>query len=180
MKTDKTKELFLEQIRKIPIVLLACEKLKIGRTTVYRWRVEDKDFKKKLEDALTEGEENINEMSEVQLVSLIKEKSWQAVSFWLRHRHPKFQDKIEIDATIRDQNKAMTPEKKEEVRRALDFAGLLMQEAEDSDKNSNNINSNNQNYEPRQQSTNEQPGTGKETDSGSEKESGKSTESAGE
>ena len=152
MKKDKMKELFLEQVRKIPIILLACDKLRIGRTTVYSWKAKDKDFKKKLEDALSEGEENINEMSEVQLVSMIKEKNWQAVSFWLRHRHPKFKDKIEIDTTIRTQNNELTPEQDEAVKRALKFAGLIEGSAEP-ENNKNIINNNQNNGNSKQQST---------------------------
>lgn len=152
MKKDKMKELFLEQVRKIPIILLACDKLRIGRTTVYSWKAKDKDFKKKLEDALSEGEENINEMSEVQLVSMIKEKNWQAVSFWLRHRHPKFKDKIEIDTTIRTQNNELTPEQDEAVKRALKFAGLIEGSAEP-ENNQNIINNDQNNGNSKQQST---------------------------
>ena len=160
MKKDKMKELFLEQVRKIPIILLACDKLRIGRTTVYSWKAKDKDFKKKLEDALSEGEENINEMSEVQLVSMIKEKNWQAVSFWLRHRHPKFKDKIEIDTTIRTQNNELTPEQDEAVKRALKFAGLIEGSAEP-ENNQNIINNNQNNGNSKQQSA-----TGTESEDG--------------
>ena len=160
MKKDKIKELFLEQVRRVPIILLACDKLKIGRTTVYSWKAKDKDFKKKLEDALSEGEENINEMSEVQLVSMIKEKNWQAVSFWLRHRHPKFKDKIEIDTTIRTQNNELTPEQDEAVKRALKFAGLIEGSAEP-ENNKNIINKNQNNGNSKQQST-----TGTESEDG--------------
>ncbi len=160
MKKDKIKELFLEQVRRVPIILLACDKLKIGRTTVYSWKAKDKDFKKKLEDALSEGEENINEMSEVQLVSMIKEKNWQAVSFWLRHKHPKFKDKIEIDTTIRTQNNELTPEQNEAVKRALKFAGLIEGSAEP--ENNQNIINNNQNNGNSKQ----QPATGTESGDG--------------
>ena len=122
---------------------------------MYSWKAKDKDFKKKLEDALSEGEENINEMSEVQLVSMIKEKNWQAVSFWLRHRHPKFKDKIEIDTTIRTQNNELTPEQNEAVKRALKFAGLIEGPAEP-ENNQNIINNDQNNGNSKQQSTHQE------------------------
>ena len=44
MKTKKDKELILEQLRKTPIVQVACEKTGIARATYYRWRKKDKRF----------------------------------------------------------------------------------------------------------------------------------------
>ena len=45
MKTDKSKQLLIEQLRKTPIVLVACEKMGISRATFYRWFKEDEKFK---------------------------------------------------------------------------------------------------------------------------------------
>lgn len=92
VKKDRTKILFLTQIHKIPIIQVACEKVGVARSTIYRWIDEDKEFAKALKEALAEGETLINEMSESQLISLIREKNWQAISFWLRKRSPRFKD----------------------------------------------------------------------------------------
>lgn len=122
MKKDKIKDLFLEQIRKIPIIQVACEKVGIARSSVYRWRNEDEEFYKKLDEALLEGETRINEMSQTQLISLIQEKSWPAISFWLRHRDPKFKERVEINANIQSQQDELTPEQEAVVREALRLA----------------------------------------------------------
>ena len=43
-KTEKIKELVLDQLRKSPIVEAACQKAGITRTTFYRWKKDDPDF----------------------------------------------------------------------------------------------------------------------------------------
>ncbi len=128
MKKDRTKELFLAQIRKIPIIQVACEKVGVARSSVYRWRDEDEEFNKELEQALAEGEALINEMSESQLISLIREKSWQAISFWLRKRSPKFRDRVEVSGNITAPQNELTPEQQAIVTEALRLASLGAEE----------------------------------------------------
>ncbi len=120
MKKNKKRDEFLVQLRKIPIVLVACEKSGLSRNSVYRWRKEDEVFAQEMDDALKEGEELVNDMSESQLLTMIKEKNWSAVSFWLRHRNPKFKEKLEI--TTKTNNDVLTPEQEELVRGALSLA----------------------------------------------------------
>lgn len=143
MKKNRTKTLFLEQIRKMPIIQVACEKVSIARSSVYRWRDEDKEFNKNLEEALTEGEALINEMSESQLISLIRDKSWQAISFWLRKRNPKFRDRVEVTNNIQLPQNELTSEQQAIVADALRLASLT---TEDGTKeiNQDNNNSNGQ------------------------------------
>lgn len=128
MKKDRTKDLFLEQIRKIPIIQVACEKVGVARSSVYRWRDEDEEFCKELEKALTEGEALINEMSESQLISLIREKSWQAISFWLRKRSPKFKDRVEVTGSIESPQNELSLEQQVIVTEALRLASLNVDE----------------------------------------------------
>jgi len=66
----------LEQLRKIPIVQIACERANIGRTTFYRWRKDDPKFKRAAEEAMQDGVDMINDLSESQLIALIKEKNF--------------------------------------------------------------------------------------------------------
>ena len=123
MKRNRDKELVLKQLRKIPIITVACEKVNVGKSTVYRWRDEDKKFAKDLEEALIEGESLVNDMSESQLISLIKEKNLPAIRFWLNHRHAKFREKVEITAKFEKQEE-LTPEQEEVVREALKLASI--------------------------------------------------------
>jgi predicted DNA binding protein len=121
MKKDKIKDSFLEQLRKIPIVQVACEKTNISRNSVYRWKNEDKEFQKEMETALAEGEALVNDMSESQLLTMIKEKNFSAISFWLRHRNARFKDKVEVTAKI-EGDEQLTPEQEAVVREALRLA----------------------------------------------------------
>lgn len=139
MKKDRAQDLFLEQIRKIPIIQVACEKAGIARSSVYRWRDEDPKFHKELEEALAEGEALINEMSESQLISLIKDKSWQAISFWLRHRSPKFRERLEVSANFQTEEK-LTPEQENVVKKALELATIIPEQEPTETNNQNNKN----------------------------------------
>ena len=126
MKKDRNKDLILEQVRKIPIIQVACEKEGGARATVYRWKDEDEEFRKNLEVALAEGEALINDMGESQLLSLMKEKNWPAISFWLRHRNPKFRERIEVTANIKSPQDELTHEQQAVVQEALRLASLTV------------------------------------------------------
>ncbi len=123
-KKNKIQNTFLEELKKIPIVLVACEKSGISRNSIYKWKRNDKDFSIKMDEALAEGEALVNDMSESQLLTLIKEKNWQAISFWLRHRNPKFRDKIEVTSKVEDSGE-LTPLQAEIVNKALQLAKIL-------------------------------------------------------
>lgn len=119
MKKNKVQKQFLDHLRTIPIVQVACKKSGISRNSVYRWRKEDSEFKKAMDRALKEGEDFVNDMSESQLITLIQEKNWSAIRFWLSHRNKKFRDKIEITAQhkVRDE---LSPEQERLIKRALE------------------------------------------------------------
>ena len=54
-----------------------------------------------VEKAMDEGEDFFNDLSEHQLLSLMKDKHWGAIRYWLEKRHPKFNTtKIAIDQPI--------------------------------------------------------------------------------
>ena len=131
MKTDKNKNLLLDCLRKTPIIQIACEKSGISRATYYRWRSEDEDFRKASDEAIREGESFINDMSESQIISLIKEKNWQAIQFWLRNNSPKYADKIKVEANIKQLDEKLTPEQEAIVRKALELISCSEQESSD-------------------------------------------------
>jgi hypothetical protein len=122
MKKNKFQDQFLGELRKVPIIQVACEKTGLSRNSVYRWKREDKAFAKKMDEALTEGVALVNDMSESQLLTLIKEKNYSAISFWLRHRNDNYKDKIEI--TTREDNQELTPSQAKIVRQALKLASI--------------------------------------------------------
>ena len=123
MKSARTKKLFLANLKEVPIIEAACKRSGIGRTTVYTWKKKSKKFTKALEEALAEGEALINDLSEGQLIKLIKEGNFPALRLWLNSRHPKFRQKIEVTARTEKQEE-LTTEQKKVVKEALKLASL--------------------------------------------------------
>lgn len=122
MKKSRLKNTFLEELKRIPIIQVACEKVGISRTSVYRWREKDKKFTEEMDTALAEGEALINDLTEAQLLNMIKEKEWCAISFWLKHRNPKFKEKVEVSGTIKNENEILSVEQEQLLRDALQLA----------------------------------------------------------
>jgi dihydropteroate synthase len=127
MKKKRIKNIFLENLKTVPIVQISCDKASISRNSVYRWRKEDKEFANEMDKAMAEGEDFINDISEGQLFNLIKEKSWPALAFWLRHRNPKFKERIEITTKVRHIDE-LSPEQERTIKDALKLAGLIKEE----------------------------------------------------
>lgn len=124
MKSQQDKQVLLSQLRKTPVVQVACEKTNIGRASYYRWRKDDTDFAKLADEALSEGSSLVNDMAESQLVSAIKDKNITAIIFWLKHHHPTYATKVEVTARLK-QDEALTPEQEELVMKALKLASVL-------------------------------------------------------
>ena len=95
MKRDKLKNSLIEQLKEMPILQFACKKIGVSRTSYYRWRT-DPEFAKEADAAIAEGEALITDLSESQLIALIRDRNFQALQLWLRHHHPKYSQKLEI------------------------------------------------------------------------------------
>lgn len=132
------KELLLEQLKKTPIVQIACERSGVSRATFYRWKSEDTEFKKSAEESIIEGEALITDMTESQLVALIKDRNFHAIQLWLRHHHPKYNNRVEINATINNPIEQLTPEQEAVIKEALKLASLpeTVQEDKNNEPNS--------------------------------------------
>lgn len=122
MKKNKYQNQFLEELARIPIIQVACEKTGLSRNSVYRWRKEDASFTKRMDEALTEGVALVNDMSESQLLNLIKEKNWPAISFWLKHRNDNYKNKLEI--STKEDSEELSPSQAKIVRQALKLAKI--------------------------------------------------------
>lgn len=122
MKKIKFQDQFLAELMKVPIVQVACEKTGLSRNSVYRWRKDDPAFAKKMDESLAEGVDLVNDMSESQLLTLIKEKNYPAISFWLRHRNANYKDKLEI--TNKNDSEELTPSQAKIVKQALKLANI--------------------------------------------------------
>lgn len=135
-KTEQNKVLLIEQIRKTPIIQVACEKTGIGRATYYRWRKEDEAFKEKSAEALAEGIHLINDLAESQLISAIKDKHMTAIIFWLKNRHKDYKTKVEV-STVKEDDGTLTPEQQELLSVALTRGHLLQEDTEKEGGDSN-------------------------------------------
>jgi len=130
MKTSKQKQLLLEQLKKTPIVQVACEKVGIARSSFYRWKLEDVTFATAVDEAIDQGVGLMNEYAESILIGAMKDQNLTAVFYWLNHRSPAYQTKVKIDGRIKHQTEALTPEQATLVEQALKNGGLLLVDGE--------------------------------------------------
>lgn len=122
LRQTEQKKLLVEQLKKTPIVQVACEKVGVGRATFYRWLKDDADFAKLVNESITEGNGLISDVAESQLANLIKSGNLGAISFWLKHRHPAYRNKVEVQANVRHEDTPLTPEEMEIVAQSLRLA----------------------------------------------------------
>lgn len=122
-KTDATKALLLEQLKKTPIVQIACEKLGIARATFYRWKTDDKPFAKAVDDAVIEGCLLVNDLAESQLIGAVKDRNLTAIMYWLRHHHKDYKNRLEVEGTVNTIHE-LSPEQQQLVKQALKLADL--------------------------------------------------------
>ncbi len=120
-RRKKDTETLIEALKEMPIVQLACKRAGVSRATYYRWRQEDGAFRRESDDALTQGCEYVNDMSESQVIALIKEKKMPAISLWLKHHHPKYGAKRKPYAPMSEEDD-LTDEEKRIVLEALSLA----------------------------------------------------------
>jgi len=96
----KFKEALINTLKEMPIIEVAVKRVGISRDSYYRWKRDDKEFLKQSEDAISQGIEFINDMSESQLVTLIKEKKMPAIALWLKHNNPRYGAKVKMSPTL--------------------------------------------------------------------------------
>lgn len=138
-KNEQLKNKLLEQLRRVPIVEAACQKAGISRQTFYRWKFEDAEFAKVVDKAIADGQMLVNDLSESQVISMIRDKNWAAISFWLKHHHQDYKTRIQIEGSLQMPQEELTPEQEELVKEALRLASLSAKDSEHDSENSNNL-----------------------------------------
>lgn len=126
IRKKKNKELLIKQLKKTPVVEVACKKLSIGRASYYRWRKEDENFREKADEALLIGKHFINDMAESQLIRAIQEGNMTSIIFWLKHHHRDYKTKVELSGELRTKSQ-LTDEQNEIIQKALKYAGLSLE-----------------------------------------------------
>lgn len=122
-RITKNKEQLLDQLKKLPIIQIACEKVGVGRATYYRWRKEDQEFTLLADEALFSGRNLINDMAESQLLNQIKEQNLTAIIFWLKHNHPNYGNRLEV--TTSNKSGELNPEQEQMIRKALELGAII-------------------------------------------------------
>jgi len=122
-RQQKEKEQVIEQLRRVPIIEVACTKVGIARATFYRWKHDDNAFSQAVEEAIEEGVAFINALAESKLLGEINNGNFTSVMYWLNHRHPAYGTRVEL--TTHKQKDELTPEQEEAVMKALQLGGIL-------------------------------------------------------
>lgn len=117
-RQDVNKDLLLEQLRKIPVIEVACQKVGIGRASYYRWRTEDEEFAEEADDAIREGRELGSDMAESQILKAIRDGNLSAAYFWLKHNSKNYTTKVELTGQLRHEYK-LTEEEEGLIVKAL-------------------------------------------------------------
>ena len=133
-RIKKEKELILEQLKKTPIVQIACEKVGIARATYYRWKDADRKFSTLAEEAILEGSRLINDMAESQLLSAIRDGNMTGIIFWLKSHHPSYETRVEIRQVASQADENLTSKQREVIRKALEATKIDKKELEENEK----------------------------------------------
>lgn len=121
---DKDKRLLLARLAKTPIVEAACKHVGLPRSTYYRWRKEDESFADACDETIELSIGRINDLAESQLINAIKDQNMSAITFWLKHHHHRYRNRLEVDARIQAVQQELTPDQIELVSKALQLAGI--------------------------------------------------------
>lgn len=115
----ETKEKLLKEIEKSGNVYLSCMKTGIDKATFYRWK-EDKEFRKRANEAVKRGRENNCEIAEHALMMNVKEKKMDAIKYVLSHQSkiykPKDRKVFLVHSNTNNSEKAIGTKKKQDIR----------------------------------------------------------------
>lgn len=136
VRQSKQKEMFIEQLKKTPIVQVVCEKIGITRTTYYRWHKADKAFAEAADMALADGSGLVNDLAESQLMTAIRDGNLTAIIFWLKNHHRAYANRVELSLQ-QPVSEQLTPEQEAVVKKALALASLTEPEQESNSSSQN-------------------------------------------
>lgn len=124
MKSDKDKKDIIEQLHKLPIIEIACSKAGVSRMTFYRWKKQDTEFAKEVDEAMAMGKSLISDVAESQLIAAIKKGDMRGIIFWLKHNREEYKTKVELSGTLLQIREELTDDEVEILRQALELAGF--------------------------------------------------------
>ena len=122
----------IENLKRMPIIQIACEKTGVSRATFYRWKNSNNKFSHQVDEALKESVEMVNDIAEAKLIASIKEGNMTALIYWLKHRHRAYSNKVELSGSLTHVSGEISEEYKELISKALRIA--LPEESEVTDE----------------------------------------------
>lgn len=121
---EADKQRLINQLAKTPIIEAACKHAGLPRSTYYRWRKDDEAFADACDETIELSIGRINDLAESQLINAIKDQNMGAITFWLKHHHHSYRNRLEVDARMKAVQQELTPEQAELVTKALRLAGI--------------------------------------------------------
>ena len=129
LNSKKSKRELLEILTKNPVIQPACERCGISRSTLYRWKSEDKKFAEAVDKAIDEGRSLVSELCESKLINAIKNENLGAIKYWLWANDSRYSNKLELKGQVTVIPKALSPEQEASIKKAL-----LLSESEEGGK----------------------------------------------
>lgn len=113
MIPEETKTKFLEEMERHGNISIACAKVGFSRATLYRWKEEDKGFKKRFDRSARLGRESMCDLAEQGLLLLLKDKNLPAIKYVLAHNSPRYKprydSKVVLEHRSPDRDKGKAP-----------------------------------------------------------------------
>lgn len=110
-------------------IRLACRKIGISRNTYYRWKKEDEEWGKKMDEIKEEKDEEMNDYAEGKLYEHIKDDNIASLIFYLKTRHPSYGQKLKLEGEIKH-NLKLSKDEKELLNRAIKIASSSGEDTE--------------------------------------------------
>lgn len=104
------KKALIDELKKMPIIEVACRKTDTGRTTYYRWRDEDTEFAREADEAIKFGKSIINDLAESKVITGIKNDDRTYTIYWLNNNHKTYVNKFKTSQIMKEEIIDLTDE----------------------------------------------------------------------
>lgn len=133
----KDKEKLLMELRKVPIIQVACARVGIDRSTFYRWKKDDEEFGQLADDSISYGISLINDLAESKMVNGINNGDKTFTIFWLKNRHSVYRDNhFPKQSDTRKETKGLSDERIAQIARSVkNWTKNLMGSSYDEEEN---------------------------------------------
>lgn len=123
-REQKKKELKEQLKKQMGNISLACKKVGISRNSYYRWKKEDKEWGKEMDEIKEEKDNEMNDFTEGKLYEKIHNGDRTSIIFYLKTRHPKYRRKqdVNLKGELKTNDIELNDEERELLNRAIKFA----------------------------------------------------------